>query len=179
VMWQSLRNVAHLDLPAAEVGSFRGGSAFFIASAIRALTGKEADLHIVDTFEGHPDDSIAEHDSETQRGKFANTSHEEVREYLSPFPGVTVHKGDARAILATWPESQFRFVHVDVDLFEATQECLGYFGPRLANGGVIVLDDYGAPSCPGVAMAAAQFLDAHPGFQTWNSRTEQLVLVKR
>jgi hypothetical protein len=179
VIWQSIGNVRRLKLPAAEIGAYRGGSAFFIASAFRALTGTDAELHVVDTFEGHPDDSIAEHDSERQRGKFTDTSHQEVRDYLAPFPGVTVHKGDARSIFATWPESQFGFVHIDVDLFEATQECLRYFGPRLASGGIIVLDDYLAPSCPGIERAAEQFLEEQPDYQTWNPGTEQLVLIKR
>ena len=40
----------------------------------------------------------------------------------------------------------FRFVHIDVDLYEPTYESIKHFYPRLIKGGVIVCDDYGFKS---------------------------------
>lgn len=179
VLWQAVANVAHLSLPAAEIGSYLGGTSFFLARAFQALAGGDRELHVVDTFEGHPEWRISAHDAEHQRGKFTETSYEEVRSYLAPFPRVQVHKGEASAIVRRWPEMQFCLVHLDVDLYEPTRECLEYFGPRLASGGIIVMDDFGAPNCPGVSLAAREFLEHGPAFQRWNTHTEQLVLVKR
>jgi hypothetical protein len=65
-----------------------------------------------------------------------------------------------------------------VDLYVPALECLNYFGPRLVQGGIVVLDDYGKPTCPGIRRAAEEFLAAG-GFQAWNALTRQLVLVKR
>lgn len=179
VLWQAVTNVAHLALPAAEIGSYRGGTSFFLARAFQALAGGDRELHVVDTFEGHPESRISAQDAEHQRGKFTGTSYEEVRGYLAPFPRVQIHKGEASEILRGWPEMQFCLVHLDVDLYEPTRECLEYFGPRLAPGGVIVMDDFGAPNCPGVSLAAREFLERGPAFQQWDAHTEQLVLIKR
>ena len=72
-----------------------------------------------------------------------------------------------------------RLVHLDADLYESTKDCLAYFAPRIPPGGVIVLDDYDAPNCPGVRLAAEEFLAAdESSWQTWHPHTEQLVLIR-
>jgi O-methyltransferase len=48
---------------------------------------------------------------------------------------------------------KFSFVHLDVDFYESTKACLDWFLPRMNKGGVIVLDDYDWPNCPGVKKA--------------------------
>jgi hypothetical protein len=53
-----------------------------------------------------------------------------VREYLSPFPQLQVHKGDIVALLPSLTESAYRFVHIDTDLYQPTVACLDYFGAR-------------------------------------------------
>jgi O-methyltransferase len=179
MLWQAVKNVVPLGLPAAEVGAFRGGSAHFLAEALKTLAGHECDLHVVDTFEGHPDGQISEHDPEQQRGKFTNTDFDEVSSYLSTFSRVHVYKGDVGDVVRAWPDMQFGLLHLDVDLYTPTAVALEYFGPRLATGGIIVLDDYGAASCPGVFRAVGEFLQRDGRFQTWNAQTEQLVLVKQ
>ena len=46
--------------------------------------------------------------------------------------------------------------------------------------GVIVLDDYDSPTCPGVREAAEEFLDANEdAFHVWQPLTKQLLLVRR
>ena len=179
VLWQAARNAAAFQLPAAEVGTFRGGSAFFLASALEALGGRPAELHVVDTFSGHPEDKISSHDPDRHRGKFTDTSYEDVSAYLATFPDVHVYQGEASGVLQSWPERIYGLVHLDVDLYVPTAECLHYFGPRLAAGGIIVLDDYAAPNCPGVIKAVHEFIASAPIFHQWDTQTEQLVLVKR
>ena len=179
VLWQAARNSVHLDLPAVEIGTYRGGSACLIAQALRRFAGEEREFHAVDTFEGHPDSRFSAHDPERQRGKFRDTSYDDVRDYLAPFPRAQVHKGEAGELLRRWPDKRFSLVHLDVDLYEPTRECLEYFGPRLPQGGIIVVDDFGAPSCPGVAKAVREFLNHEPRYHQWNAAVEQLVLVGR
>jgi Macrocin-O-methyltransferase (TylF) len=55
VLWQAVQNAAPLDGAAAEVGVYRGGSAFFIASAF----GRDMTFEVVDTFEGHPSNALS------------------------------------------------------------------------------------------------------------------------
>ena len=47
-------------------------------------------------------------------------------------------------------------MHVDVDLYEPTDEVLRYFMPRMSPGGAIVSDDY---SWPGARLAVQEFAE--------------------
>jgi hypothetical protein len=89
-----------------------------------------------------------------------------------------VRKGAFADVAPELSHSTYGFVHLDVDLYQPTKAGLEYFGPRMAVGGVIVLDDYGARKCPGIHRAAEEFLEAGAGFQPWHANTEQLVLVR-
>lgn len=177
-LWEAARNAAAVDGAAAEVGTFHGGSAALVAQAL-ALFGGSRDLHVVDTFEGHLDASFTAHDDEVQRGKFGEARFDDVRTFLGGWAGTHVYKGDGPVVVGGWPERRYAVVHLDVDLYQPTIDCLRYFGPRLAPGGVIVVDDYQAPSCPGISLAVHEYVDGNAGFQTWRLRAEQIVLVKR
>jgi hypothetical protein len=178
-LWQAARNVAPLGLPAAEVGTFRGGSAALVSQALRAHGGTPIDVHVVDTFEGHLDATLTSHDPEQQRGKFKEVTFDDVRAFLSAYQGTHVYKGDGATVIRDWPDRQYALVHLDVDLYQPTRECLEYFAPRVVPGGMIVMDDYEAPTCPGVAAAVHEYLAGHSDFQTWRLQAEQLVLVRR
>lgn len=187
MLWQGARNAASLELPAAEIGSYRGGSAFFLATAFAEALGRELPFEVIDTFggltygdfsaqdwpEGRPPEVL---DAAAQ--SFADTSRDDVAMYLSPFELVTVHAGDIADVAPRLPHERYGFVHVDVDLYEPAVACLEYFGPKLAIGGVLVLDDYEAPKCPGIRRAAEEFLTGRSGFQAWNPHTEQLILTR-
>jgi macrocin-O-methyltransferase TylF-like protien len=180
IIWQAVRNVAPLGYAAAEVGAYRGGSSYFIAGAFREALGRDVPVEVIDTFEGHPREKLSEHDDEAHRDakKFTATNYDDVVDYLSGFERVTVHRGEFSQLAPTLPERHYALVHVDVDLYEPALDCLHYFAPRLVSGGVIILDDYNAPKCPGIRRAAEEYLREHGGFQSWNPHTEQLLLVK-
>lgn len=180
MLWQCVGNVAPLAGAAAEIGAYQGGSAYFIAAAFKARLGHEVPLEVIDTFAGHPQEKLSGHDSPVHAdpAKFTATSYESVAGYLGAFERVTVRKGEFAAVAPQLPDRDYRLVHVDVDLYVPAFECLRYFGPRLVQGGIVVLDDYGKPSCPGIRRAADEYLAAG-GFQTWNALSRQLVLVKR
>ncbi len=178
-LWQAARNVAVLPGAVAEIGSYRGGSAYFLALSFREILGREVTMEVIDTFEGHPPDKLSDRDAarHTEHPLFTDTSYELVADYLSAFERLTVHKGEFSRVAPDLPDQSYRLVHVDVDLYEPALECLRYFAARLEPGGVIVLDDYGSPSCPGIERAAGEFLAATGEFQTWDYK-KQLVLVK-
>jgi O-methyltransferase len=181
VLWQAVRNVAGKGTAAAEVGTYRGGSAYFIAASFARLLGEEVPVEVIDTFAGHPKDKLSEYDGayHHRRNTFTKTSYESVSRYLSTFERVTVHKGEFSRVAPSLPERQYGLVHLDVDLYEATLDCLRYFGPRMAPGGVILLDDYCSPMAGGIQRASEEYLSAESGFQTWHPHTKQLLLVKR
>ncbi len=177
-LWQALLNTRHLNLPVVEIGSFRGGSAKFLAAAMEKLHATPAPFHAIDTFAGHPaevlDPAIEANHSP---GLFGNTSFDEVKAYLAPHKAATVHQGEFSVVAATLPDQQYSFVHIDVDTYLTTKRCLEYFVPRMPFGAVLVLDDFGAPKCPGVAKALHDYLAEHKLGQVWQMRTEQCVLV--
>lgn len=179
VLWQCIRNVLQTGLPAAEVGTYRGGSAFFIASAFVALSGHEVPLHVFDTFEGHPATKVSEFDPFHKPGMFSDTSLEDVMEYLSIFTQLYIHKGEFSEAIRELSELSYSLVHLDVDLYVTTLDCLRYFGSRVVPGGVLVIDDFEAKKCPGVVKAVAAYLEEANLFQTWQMPTEQLLLVKK
>ena len=179
VLWQVIRNVADAPGDVAEIGSYRGGSAHFMAKTFMTFTGHEVPIHIFDTFEGHPASAITPNDEHHTAGQFGGTDFDSVRALLAPFTQLTIHKGDVAASLPHLTDSTYRLVHIDTDLYQPTVVCLDYFGDRLCRGGVIVVDDYGAPKCAGVATAVTEYLAQTDDFHVWDMRTDQLVLVRR
>jgi hypothetical protein len=180
ILWQAVRNTAGLGQAVAEVGTYRGGSAYFLALTYQMVLGHEVPLHAIDTFEGHPQDKLSDLDPPSHKtpGAFARTSYEEVAGYLHEFEKTVVHKGELTAIAADLPDQRYQLVHLDADLYESTRDCLAYFVDRVVPGGVIVLDDYDAPNCPGVRMAAEELLARDDRWQSWQPHTEQLILIK-
>ncbi|WP_028062447.1 glycosyltransferase [Solirubrobacter soli] len=179
-LYNAVSNSARPGVAMAEVGTFRGGTAYFLASAAAERLGEEVPLFVFDTFEGHPEHKItSEIEPEQYVGNFSETTFEDVREYLSGFEKVQVIAGEATASLRELPDQQFALVHLDVDLYLPTLECLRYFVERLVPGGAIVVDDFGAPSCPGIIQAVDEFLAEHAEFACWPMLTEQAVLVRK
>jgi len=179
VFWQVIHNLTAVPGQITEIGTYRGGSAFFIASVCAMVGVGDVPFDVFDTFEGHPENAVSEHDPGQVAGHFNATSYDDVRAYLSQFAQVRVHKGDILAALPGLGEAPYRLVHIDTDLYLPTKRCLEYFGPRLSANGVVVLDDYGSGKCEGVRTAVGEYLAETDAFQVWDLRTEQLVLVKR
>lgn len=177
VLWQAIRNTARLTGSLAEIGTYRGGSARFIARALQ-FHQVDAAIHVFDTFEGHPDVVIPAVDASQRPGMFADTSLAAVTEYLSPHPNIAIHQGAFPAGSETVSGERFRFVHIDTDLYKPTLDCLRFFWPRLVTGGTIVIDDYGFVSCTGVRQAAGEFLETETTYQSWYMHTGQFVLQK-
>jgi O-methyltransferase len=179
VIWQAVRNVAGVSGAAAEIGVYKGGSSYLIASAFISMAGGEVPMHVFDTFEGHPAQAITEHDTFHAAGHFSSTRYKKVVAYLSPFQQLQVHAGDVSVSLPGLAESVYRLVHIDTDLYKPTLDCLDYFGHRMSPGGVIVVDDYSSPRCLGVSKAAVEYLQkTDVRFRVWDMRTEQLILVR-
>ena len=52
-------------------------------------------------------------------------------------------------------DKEYFLVHVDVDLYQSTKDCLEFFYPRMVIGGIIMIDDY--PYLNGVKIAVNEF----------------------
>lgn len=84
---------------------------------------------------------------------FFDASYEAVKKYLSSFRNVQIHPGAFKEICAKVTDAAFSLVHIDVDIYRSTVNCLEFFWPRLSDGGVIVVDDCGFVACQGAKQA--------------------------
>lgn len=177
VLWQAVRNTHKLCQPVAEVGSYKGGSARFMASALAYFSSSVA-VHIFDTFSGHPDQVNSSKDGPHAVGLFSDTSVEQVSSYLSGFNNVTIHDGRFEDRCADVSDLSFGLVHIDVDIYESTVSCLDFFWSRLVSHGVIVVDDYGFTTCRGLKEAVDGFVAKTPQCNGWYMHTGQFVLER-
>jgi hypothetical protein len=182
VIYQALVNISRLkasDACIAEIGVYRGGSSHFIGAVTGQLFPVTPVVHSFDTFEGHPDDIVEAVDGQHRPGQFNDTSYEEVCRYLSPFKHLIVHKGrfqDNSHLLAA---NKLSFVHIDVDIYSATQNALEFALPRLVQGGIIIVDDYGFTSCGGSKKAVDDLVEtAHNSVHFFHLTTGQAMLVR-
>ena len=67
---------------------------------------------------------------------------EKVEKYLSKYNNVKFYKGIFPETAKPIEQKQFSFVHLDVDLYQSTLDCLEYFFPRMVKGGIILTHDY-------------------------------------
>jgi hypothetical protein len=165
---------AHL----AEVGVYKGGGTYFIAAAVDKLFGEKTLIHSFDTFTGHPPDIDSELDGRHTPGLFADTSFAEVRQYLSGFDNVHLYQGRFQDRCHEVSGRRFGFLHLDVDIFSATRDCLDFFRELLDPGGIIIVDDYGFTTCKGSKAAVDNFTKERTDFLKVHLETGQCLLVR-
>ncbi len=131
----------------AEVGVYRGGSAKLICEA----KGNKR-LHLFDTFQGIP--RVEDIDHGFSQGQFS-AGLDDVRGYLRLYENVYFYRGIFPDTSAPVRERKFSFVHLDVDTYQSTLNCLVFFYPRMNVGGVILSHDY--MNAAGVGKAWDEF----------------------
>ncbi|MEM4331709.1 MAG: TylF/MycF/NovP-related O-methyltransferase [Candidatus Micrarchaeia archaeon] len=69
-------------------------------------------------------------------------------------------------------------VHLDVDVYEPTRFSLNFFKDKLQPGGIIIVDDYGFTTCPGVKKAVDEFTRNNINYELFHLLTGQALLIK-
>lgn len=161
----------------AECGCYVGTSAFFIAQASQHGT-----LYLFDSFQGLSHPNVADHGTTDDVLPWSagdlSTDEATLRRNLSRYDSIEVLPGWIPERFGEVMDRQFRVVHIDVDLYQPTRDSLEFFYPRLVQGGVIVMDDYGFATCPGATRAAHEF-SSHHGAGVLHLATGQGVITKR
>ena len=157
LIYSIARTQEGLEGDMAEIGVYQGGSAKLICEA-----KKKRNLFLFDTFEGLPDVS----DVDTHFGKkfwkknqFNNTSEQQIRIFLKDYDNVKIVKGVFPNSAEPIENAKFSFVHLDVDLYKSTVDCLRYFFPRMINGGIILIHDF---HTDGIKKAIKEFSSENP-----------------
>ncbi len=167
---QLFRRTLNLQGLMAECGCYRGLSSYVLCSTLRQTQGafNGEGFRIFDSFAGlsvpQAEDQVDGVSVEanilrdmTRPGKFA-AALEQVQGALAAFPHIRYFPGWIPQGFPPEPDARYRFVHVDVDIYQPTRDSFEYFYPRLVPGGIIVSDDY---NWPGARKALAEFCDKH------------------
>jgi predicted O-methyltransferase YrrM len=159
---QLFRLVRHVEGDVAECGVYKGASAFFLARNI-IKQGLNKRLCLFDSWEGLPIPDEVDGDYWTA-GALRSTI-DDIRNALAPLgqpPFVEFYQGWIPERFPEVASHRFSFVHIDVDLHQPTLDSLVFFYPRMAPGGIILLDDYGFIQCPGATAAVDRFIADKP-----------------
>jgi O-methyltransferase len=160
---QAIRYVSRARTPGAivECGVWRGGSS--MAAALALIEGGDTarDLYLFDTYEGMSAPTEADRNwrgssaagrfSRSQRGdeksSWCYASIEDVRANLlsTGYEEQRLHfvKGKVEDTLPREAPDQIALLRLDTDWYESTRHEMTHLYPRLAPGGVLIIDDYG------------------------------------
>lgn len=132
------------DGAAVEMGVFTGGVTRMFLDAGRPTFA-------FDTFEG-----IAGADPKVDMHKDGEYHGGDVLDYIA---GAKIVKGEIPDSLATITMPMISIAHIDLDVKAPTAAALDWVYSRLHMDGVIIMDDYGSSTCPGVREAVDEFQD--------------------
>ncbi len=157
MIYQYARQVATLSGDVAEVGVYRGGTARLLA---KTFEEKNKTVHLFDTFSGMPSTNPSK--DLHKEGDLNDTSLERVETYLYDCKNVCFYPGLFPTTSKPIENILFCLVHIDVDIYKSIADSCKFFYPRLEIGGIMVFDDYGSFSCPGVKLAVDEFFSDKP-----------------
>jgi hypothetical protein len=145
-----------------ECGVWRGGSAMIILMALKELGNVWRDVILFDTFEGmtEPGALDLDHSGRTAEALLganpdererslvqACASEEEVRANIAlcdyPLRRIRLVKGDVRETLRQTQTGTIALLRLDTDFHDSTRAELEELYPRVHQGGVVLIDDYG------------------------------------
>ena len=172
------------EIPGAfvECGVWRGGSILTMIATLQAAGAAERDIHLYDTFEGMTEPT--EHDRsqyappalETWQAASAEGeerpwpeffggevfNEEGVRRLLEStgYPADRLHlvRGPVEETVPASAPEQIALLRLDTDWYESTLHEMQHLFPRLAPGGVLLIDDYG--HWEGARRAVDEYLES-------------------
>jgi len=136
----------------AEVGVYKGATAKMICEA-----KGDKHLYLFDTFEGIPD--AGDIDKRFSKNQFP-ADIEQVKRRLRKYKNVHICKGMFPDTAKPMRNRRFAFVHLDVDVYKSTKDCLAFFYKRMEKNGIIISHDYS--SSAGVKKAFDEFFEKRP-----------------
>ena len=134
----------------------------------------DIDLYLYDTFEGMPEPSHADVNARTGtaaadtyralKGQgWCESPLEEVQRNMAStgYPAERLHyiKGMVEETVPSVAPDAISILRLDTDWYESTKHEMEHLFPRLARGGVLIIDDYG--HWDGARKAIDEYLAAH------------------
>jgi O-methyltransferase len=170
------------DMPGAfvECGVFMGGNIEVMIRALQQLGVSDRDIFLYDTFAGMPRPDVVDDlgpDGEIKRAWEANRTDADgdagsdwmragvdlVRQRLEPlgYPPERLHfvKGLVEDTIPGAAPGEIALLRLDTDFYASTKHEMVHLYPRLREGGILILDDYGA--MPGCRRAIDEYAREH------------------
>lgn len=164
VLCDVVRYLQRARVPGAyvECGVWRGGSVLAMIRTLRNLGAEDREFYLYDTFSGMPTpDSVdvdrhgtsaADQHAWLERGgavpeDFAYLPFDDVRDLIEStgYPKDRLHfiKGLVEETIPRRAPDRIALLRLDTDYYKSTKHELDHLSPRLAPGGVLIVDDYG------------------------------------
>jgi O-methyltransferase len=176
---QAVRYITKHQVPGAivECGVWRGGSMMAVAHTLISLQMQNRELYLFDTFEGMTEpgqrdtaitgESASELLSISQKSDQASiwcyAPLEDVKQavYGVGYQSEQIHfvKGKVEDTIPEYAPSHIALLRLDTDWYESTRHELIHLFPRIAPGGVIIIDDYG--HWQGARQAIDEYFEDH------------------
>ena len=155
-------------LDVVECGCFHGHSTYMLGTLLLA-NGFRARLSVFDSFDGlsaftERDVSATINTAEAidrTRAHYRG-SYEHVASLVAPFGFIDLYPGWIPDRFPEVADRTFSFVSIDVDLYQPILDSLAFLYPRVCDGGLIYLDDYGYNAFPGARLAVDEFFATNP-----------------
>jgi hypothetical protein len=197
-LFQAVRYVAEENLPGdlVECGVWKGGSCMLMAHTLLRYKYPPRRIYLYDTFSGMTapteDDRIAwnkrrvldkwEEDLRGIKNSFGSWSSglDEVKGNLLstgyPEELFTCIEGDVLETLGRNTPDQIALLRLDTDWYESTKKELQTLYPRVPEGGILIIDDYG--HFTGARKAVDEYFAGNPVFLHRIDYTGRLVIKK-
>ena len=152
---QAVRHIVRnrIDGDMVECGVWKGGSVMAMALTLLQLGERDRSLYLFDTFSGMTAPSDVDVDYQGQQAHLildavrCEASQQEVENavFSTGFDREKIHfvPGRVEETIPDHAPASIALLRLDTDWYESTQHELQHLFPRLARGGVIIIDDYG------------------------------------
>jgi hypothetical protein len=154
-----------------EFGSYKGGNAIFLGVLAKVL-GFNTTIYACDSFVGMPktDKRLDLHNE----GDYSDVSSQDLQSYINSLglENIKLVKGFFEDSLkqSFMDNLKFSFVHIDCDIYSASNTAYDYVKNRMIDKGYIVIDDACVSSCLGATRFVEKTLiqrDKHVSEQIW------------
>ncbi len=149
----AVRYVVRRNVPGdlVECGVWRGGSSMAIAMTLLELGASDRGLWLYDTFTHMPPAGECDRDhlggvmSEEQPWPSASVEEVQAAVASTGYPPDSVHyvQGMVEQTIPEATPAHIALLRLDTDWYSSTRHELEHLYPRLALGGVLIIDDYG------------------------------------
>jgi hypothetical protein len=161
-IWNTIESIKNLEGDLIEVGVWRGGTGVLVAEQMKNLK-IENKLYLCDTFTGVV--KAGKEDKFYNNGEHADCNLNILQTLFNLY--FRVPQSIYEVLSGIFPEEtgkyvkdkKFRFVHLDVDVYQSTKDAFEFLLPNIVKNGIVIIDDYKWPNCTGITKFVDELIE--------------------